>query len=159
MYPCPCPCLLTRIWTETHGHGHLLSAIIGGELHQHDLLVSTSTSTSMSLFVSVSMDTNMDRDTWTWTFCPPLLVENFSNISLKDLLDGFAFSNSTYVVSLYFFTLLFRRFVTFSVFSIRCFLLFDLLSLFCRHFLLLHFVGEPLISVILYKNGKFIAAC
>jgi hypothetical protein len=29
--------------------------------------------------------------TWTWTFCPPLFVENFSNMSLKDYLDGVIF--------------------------------------------------------------------
>jgi hypothetical protein len=44
MCPCPCQCPWTQTWTGTHGRGHLLSAIIGGELQEHDMPVSTSMS-------------------------------------------------------------------------------------------------------------------
>ncbi len=54
----PRPCPWTQTWTGTHEHGHLLSAIVGGELQQHDLPVSTSTSMSKSVSMSMVLISN-----------------------------------------------------------------------------------------------------
>ncbi len=77
---------------DTWTHGYLLSAIVGGELQQHDLPVSTSTSMCPCPcpcpWTRGHGQGHMDQDIVSATVGGELQ----QHLSLKDYLDGFAFS-------------------------------------------------------------------